>query len=50
MDSERCLFSMCPAFFVEKTDGTLRPCMDYGLLNNITVPDPYPTPLEPQIA
>ena len=39
-----------PLLFVEKSDGTLRPCVDYGLLNNVTVPDPYPTPLEPQIA
>lgn len=35
--------------FVEKANGSLRPCVDYDLLNNITYPDPYPTLLEHQI-
>lgn len=39
-----------PLLFVQKADGTLRPCVDYGNLNNVTVPDPYPLPLESQIS
>ncbi|KAK3562994.1 hypothetical protein QTP86_013260 [Hemibagrus guttatus] len=34
-------------FFVGKTDGGLRPCIDYRGLNAITVPYPYPLPLVP---
>ena len=29
-------------FFVAKKDGSLRPCIDYRLLNNITVKNKYP--------
>ena len=32
-------------FFVAKKDGSLRPCIDYRLLNNITVKNKYPIPL-----
>ena len=32
-------------FFVEKKDGSLRPCIDYRGLNNITVKNRYPLPL-----
>ncbi|XP_072770759.1 DNA-binding protein RFX2 isoform X1 [Nerophis lumbriciformis] len=32
-------------FFVEKKDKTLRPCIDYRALNNITVKNKYPLPL-----
>lgn len=32
-------------FFVGKKDGTLRPCIDFGGLNNITVKNKYPLPL-----
>lgn len=32
-------------FFVEKTDKSLRPCIDYRGLNNITVKNKYPLPL-----
>ena len=32
-------------FFVNKKDGTLRPCIDYRGLNTITVKDKYPLPL-----
>ena len=32
-------------FFVGKKDGTLRPCIDYRGLNNITVKNKYPLPL-----
>ena len=32
-------------FFVEKKDKTLRPCIDYRGLNNITVKNRYPLPL-----
>lgn len=34
-------------FFVEKKDKTLRPCIDYRGLNNITVKNKYPLPLLP---
>ncbi|KAK3517158.1 hypothetical protein QTP86_019099, partial [Hemibagrus guttatus] len=34
-------------FFVRKKDGGLRPCIDYGGLNAITVRYPYPLPLVP---
>lgn len=32
-------------FFVEKKEGTLRPCVDYRGLNDITVKNRYPLPL-----
>lgn len=32
-------------FFVEKKDGTLRPCIDFRGLNGITVKNKYPLPL-----
>jgi len=32
-------------FFVGKKDGSLRPCIDYRGLNNITVKNKYPLPL-----
>ncbi len=32
-------------FFVGKKDGSLRPCIDYRELNNITVKNTYPLPL-----
>ena len=32
-------------FFVEKKDKTLRPCIDYPGLNDITVKNRYPLPL-----
>lgn len=32
-------------FFVGKKDGTLRPCIDYRPLNNITIKNKYPLPL-----
>ncbi len=32
-------------FFVSKKDRTLRPCIDYHGLNNITVKNKYPLPL-----
>ncbi|KAI2647035.1 Transposon Tf2-6 polyprotein [Labeo rohita] len=32
-------------FFVKKKDGSLRPCIDYRGLNNITVKNTYPLPL-----
>ncbi|KAI3358633.1 hypothetical protein L3Q82_015049 [Scortum barcoo] len=32
-------------FFVGKKDGTLRPCIDYSLLNQITIKNRYPLPL-----
>lgn len=32
-------------FFVTKKEGTLRPCIDYRGLNNITVKNKYPLPL-----
>ena len=33
-------------FFVGKKDGSLRPCIDYRQLNNITVKNRYPLPLQ----
>jgi hypothetical protein len=33
-----------PILFVEKKDGSLRMCIDYRMLNQITVPDRYPLP------
>ena len=32
-------------FFVNKKDGSLRPCIDYSPLNNITVKNRYPLPV-----
>ncbi len=32
-------------FFVKKKDGSLRPCIDYSRLNDITVKNRYPLPL-----
>ena len=32
-------------FFVGKKDGSLRPCIDYAPLNNITVKNRYPLPV-----
>lgn len=32
-------------FFVGKKEGTLRPCIDYLGLNNITIKNRYPLPL-----
>jgi len=32
-------------FFVKKNYGTLRPCIDYSPLNNITIKNRYPLPL-----
>ena len=32
-------------FFVKKKDGSLRPCIDFRGLNNITVKNKYPLPL-----
>ena len=36
-------------FFVTKKDQTLRPCVDYRELNNITVKNRYPLPLIPEL-
>jgi hypothetical protein len=33
-----------PVFFVHKNDGTLRMCVDYRALNNVTVKNRYPLP------
>lgn len=32
-------------FFVGKKDGSLRPCIDYSALNDITIKNRYPLPL-----
>lgn len=37
----RCFFF----FFVEKKDKTLRPCIDFRGLNDITIKNKYPVPL-----
>ncbi|XP_073522176.1 uncharacterized protein [Phyllobates terribilis] len=36
-------------FFVKKKDGSLRPCIDYRGLNQITVKNKYPLPLIPEL-
>ncbi|CAJ0936151.1 unnamed protein product [Ranitomeya imitator] len=36
-------------FFVKRKDGSLRPCIDYRGLNNITVKNKYPLPLIPEL-
>ena len=33
-----------PVFFVKKKDGTLRLCIDYRLLNQVTIKNRYPLP------
>ncbi|KAG1935767.1 retrotransposable element [Pimephales promelas] len=44
-----CAIDLMPAgaafFFVGKNDGSLRPCIDYRGLNNITIKNTYPLPL-----
>jgi hypothetical protein len=37
--------SAAPIFFVKKKDSTLRPCIDYRILNANTVKDRHPLPL-----
>jgi hypothetical protein len=34
-----------PIFFTKKSDGSLRPCIDYRDLNSMTIKDRYPLPL-----
>lgn len=36
-------------FFVEKKDGDLWPCIDFRILNTITIPYLYPLPLVPVV-
>ena len=33
-----------PFLFVKKTDGSLRMCIDYRLLNKVTIKNKYPLP------
>jgi hypothetical protein len=35
---------VCPALFVKKKDGSLRLCVDYRLLNAVTIKNKYPLP------
>ena len=39
-----------PLLFVKKSDGSLHPCINYQRLNNITVPNHYPLPLDSAIS
>lgn len=41
--------SSSPVVFAAKSNGSLRPCVDYGNLNNLTIPDPYPLLLKTNI-
>jgi hypothetical protein len=34
----------CPALFFKKKDGSLRLCVDYRLLNALTIKNKYPLP------
>jgi hypothetical protein len=34
----------CPAIFVKKKDQTIRMCVDYRLLNEVTIKNKYPLP------
>jgi hypothetical protein len=34
----------CPAIFVKKKDQTLRMCVDYRALNEVTIKNKYPLP------
>jgi hypothetical protein len=38
-----------PIIFAKKKDGTIRFCMDYRNLNNVTVRNRYPLPLIPEL-
>lgn len=38
-----------PILFVKKKDGTLRLCVDYRRINNITIKNRYPLPLIPEL-
>ena len=38
-----------PFFFVDKKDGKLRPCQDYRYLNEHTVKNAYPLPLNTEL-
>ena len=39
-------FSHCgaPVLFIKKKDGTMRLCIDYRQLNNVTIKNKYPLP------
>lgn len=41
--------SAAPIFFVKKKDSSLRPCIDYRILNSNTVKDRHPLPLVSEI-
>lgn len=45
VDSPLILACSCWVFFVDKKDKSLRPCIDYWGLNQITVKNKYPLPL-----
>ena len=36
---------MAPVLFQKKHDGSLRMCVDYRALNNVTIKNKYPIPL-----